>query len=155
MRKSKVECDVFLYKNQYLVEQPPETKVYTRQYIDGVGMVAILKHKSVLVEILCTFITVLNILILVCYPALDIEVFIPDSFNYYDGTLFTNIVSSEENDADILIKLLDDSYILEPGERLYSIPIETIPEQVDIEIQSKFFIFNKTKDYTVRVNTVY
>lgn len=155
MRKNKVECDVFLYKNQYLMEQPPETKVYTRQYIEGVGMVAILKRKSVLIEIICIIIMIINMLVLICYPALDTEVFVPDSFNCYDGVLFTNIVSSEENDADILIKLLDNSYILEPGERLYSIPIETIPEQVDIEIQSKFFIFNKTKDYTVRVNTVY
>lgn len=155
MGKNNDECDVFYYKGKYLFEQPPETKVYTRRYEDGVGLVAVLKRKTLFTEIICILILVLNFLLLAFYPAVSAKVYVPSEFDYYDGILYVNIVSDEENKASVYVKILNEEYKLNPGERVYSIPIVSPPTDVDISLKSSFLIFNKTKDCIVPVKTIY
>lgn len=155
MRKSKVECDVFYYKGSYLLEQPPETKVTNRYFVDGVGLVAELKKKDVYVELICILICVVNTILLIIYPSLSTTVHVPSEFNYYDGTLYVNIVSDKENTASVQVRLLNEDYTLEPGERLYTVMIDTPPEEVEVFIKSSFLIFDKTTECISRVKTVY
>lgn len=155
MGKNNDESDVFYYKGKYMFEQPPETKVYTRRYEEGIGLVAVLKRKTLFTEFICIFVLILNCLLLVFYPAVSAKVYVPDEFNYYDGMLYVNIVSDEENKANVCVTILNEDYKLNPGERVYSIPIDTLPTNVDVSIKSSFLIFNKTKDCTVPVKTVY
>ena len=121
MMKNKVECDVFYYKGNYLIEQPRETKIYNRLYINGIGLVAYCKRRSLLIEIICILIIILNIINLIVYPALSTKVYIPEHFNYYDGKLYTNIVSDETNKNRVILYVLGSKYIIEPGDRVYSI----------------------------------
>lgn len=155
MRKNNDESDVFYYKGKYLFEQPPETKVYTRRYEEGVGLVAVLKKKTVFTELLCILVVVVNSLLLLFYPAISTKVYIPDEFNYYDGILYVNIVSDEENEIDVCVKILNEEYVLNPGERIYDIRVDIPPTDVDVSIESSFLIFNKTKDCIIPVKTIY
>lgn len=155
MRDKNIDCDVFYYKGSYLAEQPKETKVHTRRYEEGVGLVAVCKHKTILTELICLMVIVINCIMLIFYPAISTKVYVPDEFNYYDGILYVNIVSDETNKSDLYVRILNEDYILEPGECIYTISIDTAPETVDVYMKSSFLIFNKTKDCNIPVKTVY
>lgn len=155
MMKNKVECDVFYYKGNYLIEQPQETKIYNRLYINGIGLVAYCKRRSLLIEIICILIIILNIINLIVYPALSTKVYIPEHFNYYDGKLYTNIVSDETNKNRIILYILGSKYIIEPGDRVYSINTNQVYDSVDVTIESSFLLFNQDKVYTIPVHTLY
>lgn len=155
MMKNKVECDVFYYKGNYLIEQPRETKIYNRLYINGIGLVAYCKRRSLLIEIICILIIILNIINLIVYPALSTKVYIPEHFNYYDGKLYTNIVSDETNKNRIILYILGSKYIIEPGDRVYSINTNQVYDSVDITIKSSFLLFNQDKVCTIPVHTLY
>lgn len=153
--KNKVECDVFYYKGNYLIEQPRETKIYNRLYINGIGLVAYCKRRSLLIEIICILIIILNIINLIVYPALSTKVYIPEHFNYYDGKLYTNIVSDETNKNRIILYILGSKYIVEPGDRVYSINTNQVYDSVDVTIKSSFLLFNQDKVCTIPVHTLY
>ena len=153
--KNKVECDVFYYKGNYLIEQPRETKIYNRLYINGIGLVAYCKRRSLLIEIICILIIILNIINLIVYPALSTKVYIPEHFNYYDGKLYTNIVSDETNKNRIILYVLGSKYIIEPGDRVYSINTNQVYDSVDVTIKSSFLLFNQDKVCTIPVHTLY
>lgn len=155
MMKNKVECDVFYYKGNYLIEQPRETKIYNRLYINGIGLVAYCKRRSLLIEIICILIIILNIINLIVYPALSTKVYIPEHFNYYDGKLYTNIVSDETNKNRIILYILGSKYIIEPGDRVYSINTNQVYDSVDVTIKSSFLLFNQDKVCTIPVHTLY
>ena len=155
MMKNKVECDVFYYKGNYLIEQPRETKIYNRLYINGIGLVAYCKRRSLLIEIMCILIIILNIINLIVYPALSTKVYIPEHFNYYDGKLYTNIVSDETNKNRVILYVLGSKYIVEPGDRVYSINTNQVYDSVDVTIKSSFLLFNQDKVCTIPVHTLY
>ena len=155
MMKNKVECDVFYYKGNYLIEQPRETKIYNRLYINGIGLVAYCKRRSLLIEIICILIIILNIINLIVYPALSTKVYIPEHFNYYDGKLYTNIVSDETNKNRVILYVLGSKYIVEPGDRVYSINTNQVYDSVDVTIKSSFLLFNQDKVCTIPVHTLY
>lgn len=155
MRRNKVECDVFYYKGNYLIEQPQETKIYNRLYIDGIGLVAYCKRRSLLIEIICILIIILNIFNLIVYPALSTKVYIPEHFNYYDGKLYTNIVSDETNKNHITLYILGKKYLIEPGDRVYSIDTNQVYDSVDVTIKSSFLLFSQDKVCTIPVHTLY
>ena len=155
MMKNKVECDVFYYKGNYLIEQPRETRIYNRLYINGIGLVAYCKRRSLLIEIICILIIILNIINLIVYPALSTKVYIPEHFNYYDGKLYTNIVSDETNKNRVILYVLGSKYIIEPGDRVYSINTNQVYDSVDVTIKSSFLLFNQDKVCTIPVHTLY
>ena len=155
MRKNKVECDVFYYKGNYLIEQPAETKVYNRQYIEGVGLVAYCKRKTVYIEILCVIIIIVNTLSLMFYPAMQSTVYVPESFNYYNDSLYTNIVSDDNHKSLVTVVIFNNKYLVEPGDRLYKISMDNPPDKIDVIIKTKFLFFNKEKKCTIPVHTVY
>lgn len=155
MGRNKVECDVFYYKGNYLIEQPQETKIYNRLYIDGIGLVAYCKRRSLLIEIICIFIIIVNIFNLIVYPTLSTKVYIPEHFNYYDGKLYTNIVSDEANKNQITLNILGTKYLIEPGDRVYSIDTNQVYDSVDVTIKSSFLLFSQDKVCTIPVRTLY
>ena len=155
MRNNKVECDVFYYKGNYLLEQPKETKVYNRCFVDGVGLVAYCKKRSIIIELICTLIIVLNIVSLCIYPILNTKVYIPEYFNYYDGKLYTNIVSDESNKNNLFIYVLGNKYIVEPGDRLYSISTDEVLDTIKVNVKSSFLLFSQNKVCEVPVHTLY
>jgi hypothetical protein len=155
MRKNKVECDVFYYKGSYLIEQPQETKIYNRRYVDDIGLVAYCKKRSLLIEIICTLVILLNVFSLIVYPTLSTRIYIPEYINCYDGKLYTNIVSDENNKNRVTLDILGTKYVVEPGDRVYSISTDKVYDSVDISIKSSFLLFSQNKLYTVPVNNLY
>lgn len=155
MRKKIDDCDVYYYRKQFMIDQPKETKVVNRYYDDDYGWVAVLKHKSILIEIICILVIIFNIILLWIYPAFSIKVYIPKYFNLYNGTLYTNIVSDERNRVNIECNILSNDYVIEPGDRLYTVKSEREPDNVDITISYRILLFEKKQSYTIPVYIVY
>ena len=155
MRKKIDDCDVYYYRKQFMIDQPKETKVVNRYYDDDYGWVAVLKHKSILIEIICIIIIILNITLLWIYPMFSVKVYIPKYFNLYNNNLYTNIVSDERNKVDIECTILSNDYTIEPGDRLYTVKSEREPDNVDVTISYRILLFEKKQSYTIPVYTVY
>lgn len=155
MKKKIDDCDVYYYRKQFMIDQPEETKVVNRYYDNDYGWVAVLKHKSILVEIICIMIIILNIILLWIYPMFSVKVYIPKYFNLYNNNLYTNIVSDERNKVDIECTILSNDYTIEPGDRLYTVKSEREPDNVDVTISYRILLFEKKQSYTIPVYTVY
>ena len=155
MKKMIDDCNVYYYHKQFMIDQPKETRVVNRYYDNDYGWVAVLKHKSILIEIICVMIIILNIILLWLYPMFSVKIYIPKHFNLYNNNLYTNIVSDERNKVDIKCTILSNDYTIEPGDRLYTVKSERELDSVDLTISYKILLFEKRQSYTIPVYTVY
>lgn len=155
MRKINDDCDVYYYHKQFMVEKPCETKVVNRYYDEDAGWVGVLHHKTLFTELICILILILNLIVLVNYPKFSVKVYIPEYFNMYDGKLYTNIVSDENNKVDIKCSISGQEYVISPGDRVYVINIDSSPQNVDVTVTYKVLLFSKTESYVVPVYSIY
>lgn len=155
MRKNDSDCDVYIYHKQFMIEKPSETKLVNRYYDESAGWVGVLKHKTLFTEFICILILVMNVIVLLYYPRLNVKVYIPEYFNLYDGNLYTNIVSDENNKVDISCTIMNQEYVLSPGDKVYVIHTDLLPQNIDVTVTYRVLLFKKSQSYVVPVHSVY
>jgi hypothetical protein len=152
MNKTKKQSStVYIYKGWTYLEQPKNTRVIKAEYDMEEKLNRVyLKKNHIVTEVICILLLLVTISIQVTANKWKDEITIPQSMNYYNGTLYTNIIAGNENKRTLICEINGEEYALNAGDYIKTISIDgyTNPT-IDIKVTNNFLIFEDSEIYTV------
>lgn len=133
---------LYLYKNSQYLEMPEGCIVKKVEYDEATNKsVVYCGRPSKLLEIICSLVIILCILLNVLYlHSLSYTVRYSSLATYYDNQLFLNVYNDKGNSGSVDVTLRDGDIVLyectlNPDEYLISVPLENVELHYTLDIE--------------------
>lgn len=146
---------IYVYKGISYFEKPKHTQEYKREFdVKEKYTRVYVKKKSVPFEVPLVIVLLITLVLRVTIRFTADRIIIPEYMNYYNGTLYTNIISNEENKLPMKLTIQDKVYVLQPGEYIKSIDIDYSADSIEIKVSNRFALFKNTQNYVIDVRYI-
>lgn len=147
---------IYEYGKTLYFDKPQNTHEVSYQYDENENVTYIrVRANTYITEVLCCIVMILFSYILFTVGRYQSNIHIPNEMNYYDGTLFCDIVLDENSYFPVEYEIAGETGELLPGGNLYTLNVNDIGDTLTVKIKVHKFIDIKEYDYTIRIIRTY
>ena len=149
---------IYVYRRRNYMDKPDKAIVSKMKYDEVENVTKIYcKKPKVIIEFLCTLIILLCVYLNLMYiNNSEIVVHYNNIATYYNGKLYLNLYSEEDNIRQVHYSVKDDSKViakgvLMPGDVLISVPIKEVSDTYEITFEYYGLLKTITKKESINV----
>lgn len=143
---------IYVYKRKRYRQRPKCTRIYEVEYDEeNYTSYVYLKKKTYVVEVFALCLLIFSLIYYSIVSQLRVVISVPDTFEYYNGTLYCNIVADENNTLNATVTVGNNTKVLTPGDYIAAVDNVAYSSKVDVNVSAKYGVFKKTEVKTVDI----